>query len=259
MPFYCYLCGSDKVENTAPSWKWCPMHSPCTHRPYLLIFNFESGQSWLQLLISKHELCLHRLLGSDLTNLTSNQKELWDVRKKNKTNYSVALLNTMEFPLKPLKCNKTDNKMYSSKFKVFVCYRVWNYIHLRNTKQAVFVWLPCAVDSLSHRNANPGVAFPWRCTFCFPTGIWNSSTGCSWGALYSWNNHITKWERRKGKGLHFSEYNLEICRCPQTAITSAIIGKAGSEDKVTTYVSIGLSTGWPENVLVCHNGQYLIL
>lgn len=230
------------------------MHCPCTHRPYLLIFNFESGQSWLQLLISKHKLCLHRLLGSDLTNLTSNQKELWDVRKKNKINSSVALLNAMEFPPKPLKCNKADNKMYSSKLKVFVCYRVWNYICLRNTKHlngCLVLLTLCHKEMQILELPSPKDV---RSASCFSTSLWNSRIQCSWGALYSWNNQMAKWERKKGKGLHFSEHNLEICSCPQTAITSAIIGKAGSEDKVTTHVSVGQSTGWPENVLVCHNG-----
>lgn len=37
-----------QVENTAPSWKWLfSMHSPCRHRSYLLIFDFECGQSRL--------------------------------------------------------------------------------------------------------------------------------------------------------------------------------------------------------------------
>lgn len=230
------------------------MHNPCTHRPYLLIFNFESGQSWLQLLISKHKLCLHRLLGSDLTNLTSNQKELWDVRKKNEINSSVALLFAMEFPPKPLKCNKADNKVYSSKFEVFMCYRVWNYIRLRNTKHlhdCLVLLTLCHIEMQTLELPSPtGVCS----ASCFSTSLWNNRTECSWGALCSWNNQMTKWERKKGKGLHFSEHYLEICSCPRTAITNAIIGKVGSEGKVTLYVSVGLSTGCPENVLVCHNG-----
>lgn len=36
---------------------------------HLLILDFERGQSGLQLLVPEHELCLHRLLGADLTHL----------------------------------------------------------------------------------------------------------------------------------------------------------------------------------------------